>query len=193
MEKNLDNKQTEDRKKTYTESASVESDIPLPQLDVNQFAGQLIALVIVFFILYMVIAKFFSPKMLSILNLRANYINSKQEEINKMAQETNDLINKSNQELASAYQNAQAIRDDSRSRIIENYNKKIDDLDRQLHNKIHGETVSLNRMLLIFLQENRELIISTGNDLQTEFVKAKFKRFNSILEKNLLDTLNDLR
>ena len=108
----------------------------MPQLDVHDFAPQLIWLAITFVTLYILMARTALPKIANVIEERRDRISRDLDEAAQLKSDTDKAIANYEQALAEARQKAHAIAQEARDKLNAEIERERQDVDRKIAEKV---------------------------------------------------------
>lgn len=140
----------------------------MPQLDVHDFAPQLIWLAITFIGLYILMARTALPKIANVIEERRDRISRDLDEAERLKSDTDKAIASYEQALAEARQKAHAIAQQARDELGAEIERERQEVDRQIAEKVSAAeariadatTAALEHVNAI-AQETTEAIVDT--------------------------------
>ena len=108
----------------------------MPQLDVHDFAPQLIWLAITFIALYFLMARTALPKIANVIEERRDRISRDLDEAARLKSDTDKAIASYEQALAEARQKAHAIAQETRDKLNAEIERERQDVDKKIAKKV---------------------------------------------------------
>ena len=108
----------------------------MPQLDSKYWFSQSFWLVLIFSILYLVLSKFFIPKIKDNLDNREKKIRENLEEAKEFSEQANKKILQYEKEISNAKKDVIKILSDSKKQIEKNLNKKKEEFEKELEKEL---------------------------------------------------------
>ena len=108
----------------------------MPQLDSKYWFSQSFWLVLIFSILYLVLSKFFIPKIKDNLDNREKKIRENLEEAKEFSEQANKKILQYEKEISNAKKDVIKILSDSKKQIEKNLNKKKEQFEKELEKEL---------------------------------------------------------
>ncbi len=107
----------------------------MPQLELHDFAPQLVWLVITFFVLYMVMSRVALPRIATVIEQRRDRIASDLDQAEQLKQETDAAIAEYEQALAQARNNALGIAQETREALAGEVDAEKSVVEKQIAEK----------------------------------------------------------
>ncbi len=107
----------------------------MPQLELNDFAPQLILLVISFVTLYLIMARVALPRIANVLEERRDRIASDLDKAEQLKQKTDEAIAAYEESLAEARNNAHAIAQETRDKLSTEVDAEKAQVEKQIAEK----------------------------------------------------------
>ncbi len=108
----------------------------MPQLDPKYWFSQTFWLILIFSILYLVLSKFFIPKIKDNLDNREKKIRENLEEAKEFSEQANKKILQYEKEISNAKKDVIKILSDSKKQIEKNLNKKKEQFEKELEKEL---------------------------------------------------------
>ena len=163
----------------------------MPQLDPTYWASQAFWLILVFSVLYILISKFYLPKIKDNLENRENKIKEDLENASKFKEESEIKLKEYDKILERAKKDVSKIHFESKNILKKNIEEKKRDIEQQIDKdiaKTQKEIIDLKENSLSAIQNISENIASniieniSGNKLNESSVKATVE---DITKKNI--------
>lgn len=108
----------------------------MPQLEINDFAPQLIWLAITFIALYILLARTALPKIANVIEERRDRISRDLDEAAHLKSDTDKAIASYEQALAEARQKAHTIVQEARTKLHDEIEREGQEVDKQIAGKV---------------------------------------------------------
>lgn len=148
----------------------------MPQLNVNDFAPQLIWLAISFVLLYLIMSRLALPRVGQILEDRRNRIAGDLAAAAKLREETEQAIANYEQALAQAKARALAIARESRDEMTRDIERRRADVDATTTARTADAETRINRMKDAALSQVGEIATDTAEALVARFLGKTLDR-----------------
>ena len=140
----------------------------MPQLNPEFWLSQIFWLIICFGFLYFLIHKFFSPKLLALLDQRANFLKSLINETENNKNQIQKLDNEYNKIITEAKKNSK----ENSEKLNNEFNKKIYIKKKEFENYLNIETTKVENEINNFKQQALDNI----SDIVSEFSKELIEK-----------------
>ena len=163
----------------------------MPQLDPTFWASQAFWLVLVFLVLYILISKFYLPKIKNNLEDRENKIKEDLENANKFKEESETKLKEYEKIIEKAKREVAKIHLDSKNTLNKNIQEKKEVMEKEIENEIskaQKEILELKKNSISSIQEISANITSniiekiSGEKLNESSIKATV---DDITKKNI--------
>lgn len=148
----------------------------MPQLNVNDFAPQLIWLAISFVLLYLIMSRLALPRVGQILEDRRNRIAGDLAAAAKLREETEQAITNYEQALAQAKARALVIARESRDEMTRDIERQRADVDATTAARTADAETRINRMKDAALSQVGEIATDTAEALVARFLGKTLDR-----------------
>tara|TARA_B100001996_G_scaffold289676_1_gene229863 strand:- start:16 stop:591 length:576 start_codon:yes stop_codon:yes gene_type:complete len=142
----------------------------MPQLNPEYWASQAFWLIVVFFSIYILVAKIFIPKIKSSIDMRENKIRKDLEEAKVFREEAEKKLKTYKELIESAKIDANKIISQSRQKLNEDIRSKKEDVKK----KIDQETGNAEKEIQKFKVNSVEKINAISEDIVSDMVKDIF-------------------
>ena len=139
----------------------------MPQLNPEFWLSQIIWLIVIFTILYFLIYKFFSPKLLTLIDTRANYIKSLLTEAENCKDQIQKLENEYNLIIAEAKNESRKIS----IKLKNDFNEKISIKRKEFEEILNSATLKAEQEINIFKKQTLENIQDIAGDFSKELIE----------------------
>jgi F-type H+-transporting ATPase subunit b len=139
----------------------------MPQLNPKFWSSQILWLTGIFIILYFLVHKFFSPKIFSLIDARADFIKSLLKEAEIYKNQIQKLENEYNLIIAEAKNESKKIS----AKLKNDFNEKIALKKKEFENIINAETLKTEKEINTFKKEALENIQNIAGDFSKELIE----------------------
>ena len=158
----------------------------MPQLDPKYWASQAFWLIIVFFSIYLLIAKIFIPKIKSNIDMRENKIRKDLEEAKIFREEAEKKLEIYKKLIQTASQESKKIISDSSQKL----NEDIQNKKNEIQNQIDKELKSAENEIIKFKKDSFDKVGKISEDIVTEVMKDIFGEDGN--KSNISATVNEI-
>ena len=139
----------------------------MPQLNPKFWLSQVLWLTGIFIILYFLVRKFFSPKIFSLIDARANFIKSLLKEAEIYKNQIQKLENEYNLIIAEAKNESKKIS----AKLKADFNEKVALKKKEFENIINSETQKAEQEINAFKKQTLENIQNIAGDFSKELIE----------------------
>jgi len=139
----------------------------MPQLNPKFWLSQVLWLTGIFIILYFLVQKFFSPKIFSLIDARANFIKSLLKEAEIYKNQIQKLENEYNLIIAEAKNESKKIS----AKLKADFNEKVALKKKEFENIINSETQKAEQEINAFKKQTLENIQNIAGDFSKELIE----------------------
>ena len=139
----------------------------MPQLNPEFWLSQIFWLVICFVFLYFLIHKFFSPKLFTLLDKRANFLKSLIDETENNKNQIQKLDNEYNKIITEAKKNSK----ENSTKLNNEFNEKISIKKKEFENHLNAETVKVENEISNFKQQALDNIADIASEFSKELIE----------------------
>ena len=142
----------------------------MPQLDPEYWASQAFWLIIIFFAIYILIAKIFIPKIKSNIDLREDKIRKDLEEAKNSKEEAEKKLKEYNRLIESAKMNVKKIISESRQKLNEDLKIKREEIQK----KIDEENYNTEKEIKKFKIDSINKVNGISQEITSHLIKDIF-------------------
>ncbi len=159
----------------------------MPQLELHDFAPQLIWLVISFVTLYFIMARVALPRIANVLEERRDRIASDLDKAEQLKRKTDEAIAAYEQSLAEARNSAHAIAQETRDKLSAEVEAERSQVEKQLAEKTAKAEASIAKAKASALTHVNEVAADTAGAIVTKLIGGKLtkKELNQAVSKAL--------
>jgi F-type H+-transporting ATPase subunit b len=139
----------------------------MPQLNPEFWLSQILWLTGIFIILYFLVQKFFSPKLFSLIDARADYIKSLLKEAEIYKNQIQKLENEYNLIIADAKNESKKLS----AKLKNNFNEKTSLKKKEFENILNSETQKAEQEINTFKKQTLENIQNIAGDFSRELIE----------------------
>ena len=139
----------------------------MPQLNPEFWLSQILWLTGIFIILYFLVQKFFSPKLFSLIDARADFIKSLLKEAEIYKNQIQKLENEYNLIIAEAKNESKKIS----AKLKNDFNEKTSLKKKEFENILNSETQKAEQEINTFKKETLENIQSIAGEFSKELIE----------------------
>ena len=148
----------------------------MPQLEIADFAPQLIWLAITFASLYLVMAKIALPRIGMVIEERRDRIANDLDQAEQLKHKTEEAIATYEQALAESRAKAHTITQDMREKIGAELEAERDRLDRQLSKQAEAAEARISKAKDAALSQIKDVATATTQEIVTSFIGGKLTK-----------------
>ncbi len=142
----------------------------MPQLDPEYWASQAFWLIIIFFAIYILIAKIFIPKIKSNIDLREDKIRKDLEEAKNSKEEAEKKLKEYNRLIESAKMNVKKIISESRQKLNEDLKIKREEIQKKIDEENHNTEKEIRK----FKIESINKVNGISQEITSHLIKDIF-------------------
>jgi len=159
----------------------------MPQLELHDFAPQLIWLVISFVTLYLIMARVALPRIANVLEERRDRIASDLDKAEQLKQKSDEAIAAYEQSLAEARNNAHAIAQKTRDTLSAEVDAEKSQVEKQIAEKTSKAEARIAKAKASALTHVNEVAADTAEAIVTQLIGGKLtkKELNQAVSKAL--------
>jgi F-type H+-transporting ATPase subunit b len=139
----------------------------MPQLNPEFWLSQIFWLIIFFGVLYFLIHKFFSPKLFSLIDQRADLLRSLISETENNKNQIQKLDNEYNKIIDEAKKNSKEIS----AKLNDEFNEKISIKKKEFENYLNAETTKVENDINHFKQQALDNISEIASEFSKELIE----------------------
>ncbi len=139
----------------------------MPQLNPEFWLSQIFWLIIFFGVLYFLIHKFFSPKLFSLIDQRADLLRSLISETENNKNQIQKLDNEYNKIIDEAKKNSKEIS----AKLSDEFNEKISIKKKEFENYLNAETTKVENDINHFKQQALDNISEIASEFSKELIE----------------------
>lgn len=139
----------------------------MPQLNPEFWLSQILWLTGIFIILYFLVQKFFSPKLFSLIDARADYIKSLLKEAEIYKNQIQKLENEYNLIIADAKNESKKLS----AKLKNDFNEKTSLKKKEFENILSSETQKAEQEINTFKKQTLENIQNIAGDFSKELIE----------------------
>ena len=139
----------------------------MPQLNPEFWLSQILWLTGIFIILYFLVQKFFSPKLFSLIDARADFIKSLLKEAEIYKNQIQKLENEYNLIIAEAKNESKKLS----AKLKSDFNEKTSLKKKEFENILNSETQKAEQEINIFKKQTLENIQNIAGDFSKELIE----------------------
>ena len=139
----------------------------MPQLNPEFWLSQILWLTGIFIILYFLVQKFFSPKLFSLIDARADYIKSLLKEAEIYKNQIQKLENEYNLIIADAKNESKKLS----AKLKNDFNEKTSLKKKEFENILNSETQKAEQEINTFKKQTLENIQNIAGDFSRELIE----------------------
>jgi F-type H+-transporting ATPase subunit b len=139
----------------------------MPQLNPKFWLSQIVWLTVIFIILYYLVQKFFSPKLFSLLDARADYIKSLLKEADLHKNQIQKLENEYNLIITDAKNESKKLSANLKS----DFNEKISLKKKEFEDMLNSETQKAEQEINAFKREALDNIQNIAGNFSKELIE----------------------
>jgi len=139
----------------------------MPQLNPEFWLSQILWLTGIFIILYFLVQKFFSPKLFSLIDARADYIKSLLKEAEIYKNQIQKLENEYNLIIADAKNESKKLS----AKLKNDFNEKTSLKKKEFENILNSETQKAEQEINTFKKQTLENIQNIAGDFSKELIE----------------------
>jgi F-type H+-transporting ATPase subunit b len=139
----------------------------MPQLNPKFWLSQIVWLTVIFIILYYLVQKFFSPKLFSLLDARADYIKSLLKEADLHKNQIQKLENEYNLIITDAKNESKKLSANLKS----DFNEKISLKKKEFEDMLNSETQKTEQEINAFKKEALDNIQNIAGNFSKELIE----------------------
>ena len=139
----------------------------MPQLNPEFWLSQIFWLIIFFGFLYFLIHKFFSPKLFSLIDQRADFLKSLINETENNKNQIQKLDNEYNKIINEAKKNSK----ESSAKLNDEFNEKISIKKKEFENYLSAETAKVENNINHFKQQALDNISDIASEFSKELIE----------------------
>jgi F-type H+-transporting ATPase subunit b len=139
----------------------------MPQLNPEFWLSQILWLTGIFIILYFLVQKFFSPKLFSLIDARADYIKSLLKEAEVYKNQIQKLENEYNLIIADAKNESKKLS----AKLKNDFNEKTSLKKKEFENILNSETQKAEQEINTFKKQTLENIQNIAGDFSRELIE----------------------
>ena len=139
----------------------------MPQLNPEFWLSQIFWLIIFFGVLYFLIHKFFSPKLFSLIDQRADLLRSLISETENNKNQIQKLDNEYNKIINEAKKNSK----ESSAKLNDEFNEKISTKKKEFENYLNAETAKVENDINYFKQQALDNISDIASEFSKELIE----------------------
>jgi len=139
----------------------------MPQLNPEFWLSQIFWLIIFFCFLYFLIHKFFSPKLFSLIDQRADFLKSLINETENNKNQIQKLDNEYNKIINEAKKNSK----ESSAKLNDEFNEKISIKKKEFENYLSAETAKVENDINHFKQQALDNISDIASEFSKELIE----------------------
>ncbi len=139
----------------------------MPQLNPEFWLSQILWLTGIFIILYFLVQKFFSPKLFSLIDARADFIKSLLKEAEIYKNQIQKLENEYNLIIAEAKNESKKLP----AKLKSDFNEKTSLKKKEFENILNSETQKAEQEINIFKKQTLENIQNIAGDFSKELIE----------------------
>ena len=139
----------------------------MPQLNPEFWLSQIFWLIIFFGVLYFLIHKFFSPKLFSLIDQRADLLRSLISETENNKNQIQKLDNEYNKIIDEAKKNSKEIS----AKLNDEFNEKISIKKKEFENYLNAETTKVENNINHFKQQALDNISEIASEFSKELIE----------------------
>jgi F-type H+-transporting ATPase subunit b len=139
----------------------------MPQLNPKFWLSQIVWLTVIFIILYYLVQKFFSPKLFSLLDARADYIKSLLKEADLHKNQIQKLENEYNLIITDAKNESKKLSANLKS----DFNEKISLKKKEFEDMLNSETQKAEQEINAFKKEALDNIQNIAGNFSKELIE----------------------
>lgn len=139
----------------------------MPQLNPEFWLSQIFWLIIFFGLLYFLIHKFFSPKLFSLIDQRADLLRSLISETENNKNQIQKLDNEYNKIIDEAKKNSKEIS----AKLNDEFNEKISIKKKEFENYLNAETTKVENDINHFKQQAVDNISEIASEFSKELIE----------------------
>jgi len=139
----------------------------MPQLNPKFWLSQIVWLTVIFIILYYLVQKFFSPKLFSLLDARADYIKSLLKEADLHKNQIQKLENEYNLIITDAKNESKKLS----ANLKNDFNEKISLKKKEFEDMLNSETQKAEQEINAFKKEALDNIQNIAGNFSKELIE----------------------